>query len=214
MSHSAAFRAITLTTTPITRNSLILRIRDRDDAESWREFVSIYEPVIHKTAMRRGMQHADASELVQRVLLAVARAVDRFEPDQDRARFRTWLYRITHNEFCKQYSASRRLVASGDSKIQEQLTNIPNSPDDEMFITEYRRSVFRWAAKAVQPTVRPSTWQAFHRTGVEGESVESVAEQLGLTVGAVYVARSRVMAKLRQVAATYDAANDSEESRP
>ncbi len=202
-----------MSTAPITRNSLILRIRDRHDAESWREFVSIYEPVIYKTAIRRGMQHADANELVQRVLLAVARAVERFEPDPDRARFRTWLYRITHNEFCKQYSASRRMIGSGDSSVQEQLANLPSPSDDELFITEYRRSVYRWAAKTVQREVRPSTWEAFHRTSVEGAPIEDVAEQLGMSTGAVYVARSRVMAKLRHVAENYDPARDSEESR-
>ena len=81
-----------MTLAPTTRNSLILRLRDREDVDSWREFTAIYEPVIYRVACRRGLQHADALELVQRVLLAVARSVDRFQPDRKTAKFRTWLY--------------------------------------------------------------------------------------------------------------------------
>ncbi|MCA9217379.1 MAG: sigma-70 family RNA polymerase sigma factor, partial [Planctomycetales bacterium] len=167
-----------------------------------------YEPVIFKTAKRRGMQDADANELVQSVLFAVARAVDRFEPDTQRARFRTWLYRITHNEFCKQYAASLRNTAAGDSAVQQQLANLAEPSADEMFGSEYRRSVFRWAAKRVKPNVRPSTWEAFYRTAVENEPAEAVAESLGISVGSVYVSRSRVMAKLRIEVAKYEETHD------
>lgn len=82
---------------PKTRNSLILRLRNRDDVQSWREFVAIYQPVIFRVAKARGLQDADAHELVQRVLVAVARAVDRFQPDKNRAKFRTWLRRLSRS---------------------------------------------------------------------------------------------------------------------
>ena len=192
-----------MTTAPKTRNSLILRLRDREDADSWREFVSIYEPVIYRVAMRRGLQHADAMELVQRVLLAVARAVDRFQPDSSRAKFRTWLYRITHNEFCREYRALCKHSASGDTAVQALLDQQPDA-ETEDFGTEYRRAIFRWAADRVRPTVKPSTWHAFWMTAVEGVAVEDAAEETGLSVGAVYIARSRVMARLRKQAATYE----------
>ena len=183
---------------PKTRNSLILRLRDREDVQSWREFVAIYQPVIYRVARHRGMQDADAHELVQRVLMAVARAVDRFQPDTDRAKFRTWLYRITHNEFCKELASSRHR-GSGDSSVREMLESIPSSEDessDELSL-EYRRSVFRWAADEVRPGFKTTTWHAFWRTSVNGESTTDVAKDLGMTQGAVYVARSRVMAKLQ-----------------
>ena len=195
-----------MTAPPQTRHSLILRIRDRKDADSWREFVSIYEPVIYRVAVRRGMQHADAMELVQRVLLAVARAVDRFQPDSSRAKFRTWLYRITHNEFCKQYQTTCKHSASGDSAVHRLLDQHadPRGSRNDDFSIEYRRAIFRWAAERVKPKVKPSTWRAFWMTSVESLSPEDVANETGLTVGAVYVARSRVMSRLQQVAATYE----------
>lgn len=190
-------------TTPATRHSLILRLRDRADADSWREFVAIYEPVIYRVAVRRGMQHADAMELVQRVLLAVARAVDRFQPDAERARFRTWLHRITHNEFCKEYAATCKHAASGDSKVQAILNQHPSQENEDDFTREHRQTVFRWAAAQVKPLVKPSTWQAFWRTSVDGIPATSVAKELGLSVGAIYIARSRVMARLQKCVNTF-----------
>ena len=188
---------------PKTRNSLILRLRNREDVESWREFVAIYQPVIYRVARQRGMQDADAHELVQRVLIAVARAVDRFQPDKNRAKFRTWLYRITHNEFCKELAQSRKQAVSGDSAVREMLERLPQK-EDEDFSIEYRRSVFRWAADQVRPRVKPTTWQAFWRTSVDGEDAEQVAAELGMSVGAVYVSRSRVMARLQTAAAKFE----------
>ena len=136
-------------------------------------------------------------------LLAVARAVDRFQPDRSRARFRTWLYRITHNEFCNQLAVTRRVEGSGDTAVQSLLDQQP-SPTEDGFSVEYRRAVFRWAANRVESAVRPATWQAFWRTSVEGASIETVAEELGMTVGAVYVARSRVMSQIRREAADFE----------
>lgn len=189
---------------PKTRNSLILRLRNRDDAESWQEFVAIYEPVIYRVAQRRGMQHADALELVQRVLLAVSRAVDRFQPDSQRARFRTWLYQITHNEFCKEYKVTHRLRGSGDTQVQVLLDQLPADSGEDDFSIEYHRSVFRWAADRVKCQVKPSTWAAFWRTSVDGERVDAVAEDLGLSIGAIYIARSRVMARLQRESRTFE----------
>lgn len=188
---------------PKTRNSLILRLRDRTDADAWREFVVIYEPIIYRVAASRGMQHADAMELVQRVLFSVAKAIHRFEPDEKGAKFRTWLYRIAHNEFCKQYAACRKDHASGDSAVREFLAEVP-AHDEQDFLREYRRSVFRWAAARVRSQVKPSTWDAFWRTSVDGMSVKEVAHEIGISVGAVYIARSRVMARLQEAASSYE----------
>ena len=188
---------------PNTRNSLILRLRDRDDLESWREFTDIYEPVIYRVACRRGLQHADALELIQRVLLAVARSVDRFRPDRKTAKFRTWLYTITHNEFCKLAKSKKQILGSGDSAIYEMLMETA-APAQGDFSMEYRRAVFRWAAKQVRLDFEGRTWQAFWETSVLGRRASEVGGELHMSVGAVYIAKSRVMAKLREKVTEYD----------
>ena len=193
-----------MTSLPKTRHSLILRLRDRGNAESWREFVGIYEPVIYRLGMRRGLQDADAAELVQRVMLAVAKAVDRWEPNPERARFRTWLFRIANNEILKQIGRNR-FPGSGDSRVQALLNEHPalDHSADEL-AKEYRRSVFRWAAQRIEQQVKPRTWLAFWRTAVAGEDVPAVALELEMSPGAIYIARSRIMARLRSEVQQYE----------
>ncbi|MEM8678725.1 MAG: sigma-70 family RNA polymerase sigma factor, partial [Planctomycetota bacterium] len=83
---------------PETRASLIIRLPGGADLEAWREFTEIYEPFVYRFARRRGLQDADAREVVQEVFLGISRAVRDFEPDHERARFRTWLFRIAKNQ--------------------------------------------------------------------------------------------------------------------
>ena len=193
-----------MATHPLTRYSLILRLRDRENAVAWREFGEIYEPVIYRVAVRRGLQHADAQELVQRVMVSVARGVDRFEPNPERGRFRTWLYTITQREFLKEVQAIRRHRALGGTEVQSLLADVAAASDSAEFSLEHRRSVFRWASLRVKAQVKLDTWRAFWLTAVEQQSIEATALELEMSVGAVYVARSRVMARLQAEVATYE----------
>ena len=70
-----------MTTSSQTRLSLIARLSDREDVEAWDEFTAIYVPLLYRMARQKGLQHADAEELAQEVLVAVSRAVDRWQPD-------------------------------------------------------------------------------------------------------------------------------------
>ncbi|MDB5342764.1 MAG: rpoE 7 [Schlesneria sp.] len=186
---------------PETRASLILRLPTAADAEAWREFVSIYEPFVYRFARRGGLQDADARELVQNVLLAVARAVGRWRPDGNRCRFRTWLFRIARNQLIDLSGRVRqRALASGGTSMLAILNQHPNSDGwaDDDVILSHRQDLFRWAVARVQGTVKEATWQAFWMTAVEDRPAEEAAAELGLSVGAIYVARSRVMSRLRE----------------
>jgi len=185
---------------PPTRPSLLVRLRDPHDEPAWTEFVEIYEPVIYRLARRRGFQDADARELVQEVLVAVASAVGRWEPDPGRGKFRTWLFRIARNLSINLLASRRRQAqGTGDTDFHALLAQEP-APDGEespWFEREYKRELFERAAGQVREEFREPTWRAFWMTGVEGKAIAEAAEMLGMSVGAVYVARSRVMARLR-----------------
>jgi RNA polymerase sigma-70 factor (ECF subfamily) len=184
---------------PETRASLILRLPSAADAEAWQEFVTLYEPFIYRFARRGGLQDADASELVQNVMLAVARAVGRWKPDPARARFRTWLFRIARNQLRDALDALHRhdrfRSAPNDSTLHR--VSAPEEFTEEQIRTEARREVFRSAAERIRPAVKESTWQAFWLTAVEARDADSVARELGLSPAAVYIARSRILARLR-----------------
>ena len=186
---------------PKTRPSLLVRLRDPQDERAWTEFLEIYEPLVYRLARGKGFQHADAVELSQEVFLAVASAIDRWTPDPGRAKFRTWLFRIARNLMINLLAQKRRHAqASGDTDVKRLLEQqpAPAGEDSALFEVEYKRHTFRWAAEQVRDEFRDTTWKAFWLTSVDGEPVKQAARKLKLTPGAVYIARSRVMARLRQ----------------
>jgi RNA polymerase sigma factor (sigma-70 family) len=191
---------------PSTRSSLLVRLRDPRDERAWGEFLEIYAPLVQAVARRKGLQEADAADLAQEVFRAVAAAIDRYDPDPARGSFRAWLGRIARNLTLNALASRRRHPqGTGDTGVGQLLDALPDpapSPDDTaLFDAEYRRSLFRNAAERVRPQCRESTWLAFWRTAVEGRSPAEVAAELGLSVGAVYVHRNRVMARIRALVA-------------
>jgi RNA polymerase sigma-70 factor (ECF subfamily) len=135
--------------------------------------------------------------LAQDVLATVGRAIESFDPHADGS-FRGWLFTITRNLCVNHLARGKGPIGTGDSNVQRMLLQ---QPADEatvtLFETEHRRLRFRQAAEAMKPSFRESTWLAFWLTAVDGRPIESVAEELGMTSGAVRVARCRVLAKLR-----------------
>ncbi len=186
---------------PKTRPSLLLRMRDTQDARAWGEFVEIYEPLVYRLARRNGFQDADARELTQEVLLAVSKAINGWDADPARGSFRAWLFRVARNLMINFLAKQRRHPQGvGDTDFQRLLAQQPSpeSEDSACFDLEYRRRLFRWAAEQIRDDFQASTWKAFWRTCVEGRGIQEVAAELQLSAGAVYVARSRVMARLRK----------------
>ena len=191
---------------PDTRASLILRLPDVADVAAWDEFLAVYQPLIYRLALSRGFQHADALDVVQEVLLAVSGSVERWSPDPSRGRFRDWLFQIARNLMINFLTRRKhKSIGRGDSALQALLEQTPGNGDETaLFDREYRREVFRWAAEQVRESVRPRTWQAFWMSSIEEQPIPAVAEQLGMTTGSVYIARSRVIARLRQKAEAFE----------
>jgi RNA polymerase sigma-70 factor (ECF subfamily) len=184
---------------PKTNTQLLLRVRDASDHEAWAEFAEIYCPVIVRLAKTKGMQDADAEDLSQRVLISIAAAIDRFEPDADRARFRTWLRRVAENAILNALTRGRR-EESGDESIRSLLEREPATfgPDSDLLRIEYRREIFQLAARQIRYEFEPATWEAFWQTAVEGRDIDQVAAELGKQRGSIYAARSRVIRRLKQ----------------
>ncbi len=179
---------------PKTRASLILRLRRREDLEAWEQFSEIYEPFIFRMARSRGLQDADARDLTQDVMVRVTNSVNRWDPDQDKGSFRGWLSRITRNMVVDFLRSNSRKI-----KAAEIIEDVAECPESELFDLELRKQAFVWASEKVKGSFQESTWQAFWMTAVNNISVSETAKATGLSEGAVYIAKSRAMSKLREV---------------
>ena len=194
-----------MTESPETRLTLIVRLKDRDDQAAWGEFLEIYRPLVYRLAVAKGLQHADAEDVAQQVFESVARAVDRWQPDEGRARFRTWLTTIARHAILNALSRRAPDRASGDTAEREVLAGYAaETADSELLLAESRREIFQWAARRIREEFEPPTWDAFWLTAVEGRDVSEACDATGKTAGAVYAARSRVMKRLKQVVLEWD----------
>lgn len=179
---------------PETRPSLILRLRNPDDMLAWQEFVEVYQPLIQSLAIRRGLQRADADDVVQEVVTRVARHIGDWGSKSEYSSFRGWLATITRNQTIQFFREDRRRPATGaDSRISRKPVELQESDFD----LEHNRQLFAWAARRTQPRFQNRTWQAFWLTAVEGQPVADVAKRLETSVAQIYVSRSRVMKALR-----------------
>jgi RNA polymerase sigma-70 factor (ECF subfamily) len=183
-----------------TRVSLLLRIRDNRDAEAWGQFVEIYAPLVYGLARRHGVQDADAADLTQEVLQTVLRSAPTFVYDPARGSFRGWLLTVARNRLRKWVNDEKRHPPGcGGEEAQRALKEQP-APEEEIarWDQEYRQRLFEWAAEKVRPSFRPATWQAFWQTAVAHRDALAVAAELGMSVGAVYIAKSRVLARIKE----------------
>jgi RNA polymerase sigma-70 factor (ECF subfamily) len=185
-----------MTDIPATRASLLVRLRDAQDAAAWTEFVDLYTPLVYGYARKQGLQEADAADLCQDVLGTVAGAVGRLDYDPKRGCFRNWLFTIVRRKLSNWRRAQRsRPEGPGDANLDQW----PAAEDEGAWEAAWQRQVFAWACTQVRQTVSDVTWQAFWRTAFEGQPGQQVAADLGLTATAVYLARHRVLARLKEV---------------
>jgi RNA polymerase sigma-70 factor (ECF subfamily) len=188
---------------------LLVRIRDLKDADAWRQFHALYQPVITRFLRRRGLRDADAADLAQETLAAVARNIDRFNYDRARGRFRGWLLTIARRQVAQFHERNARpgaVAASGQSDdAHDALADIPDDDEARQWERDCEQQALEWGMRHIEAEFQPGTWRAFYATAVEQRPPQAVAQELGVTPSAVYTARSRVTARLRQVLAELDA---------
>jgi RNA polymerase sigma-70 factor (ECF subfamily) len=187
---------------PETRETLIRRLPNAADAEAWDVFVEIYEPLLFRLASSRGMQPADAEDLVQEVFTAVTRNIERWVADVDRGPFRAWLFRIASNLAINFLTRQKhRRLGSGDSQVARILADQPavSADSSHLFLNEYRRELFRWAAERVRAEVSDRQWMVYWLTSVEDWPIADVARKFAVSVGSIYIARCRITKRIREL---------------
>jgi len=175
-----------------TSETLLHLVRDTRNQVGWEQFARIYSPLLFKWVQQKGLQHHDAHDVVQKIFQVLVLRLPDFEYDRTKS-FRNWLYTVMLNvwrDHRRKYLREAHLSAELDEKIGQ---------DDLFSETHYRREVLGRAIEIIRPEYRPDTWEAFVRYGIQGEPVADVARSLGMTVGAVYTARCRVIGRLRNL---------------
>lgn len=192
-----------MSSAPSTRPSLLVRLRNVEDENAWREFVRLYTPLVFGYCRRHGLQDADAADVAQEVMRVAAGAMPDFRYDAQRGKFRGWLLQTTRYRLHKFFARQQRSPQPASaSTIERSLDQDPSTNEQARWEEDYRQRLFDWAAEKVRPEFQPATWEAFWLTAVDSVSVKEVAHQLGISVGAVYIARSRVIARLRELIET------------
>ncbi|MEM7148106.1 MAG: sigma-70 family RNA polymerase sigma factor [Verrucomicrobiota bacterium] len=185
-----------------TRQTLLIKIRDADDAVAWSDFTTLYTPIIQRFALSRGVSLSDVDDLTQEVLKSIASAIKKFEYDPEKGTFRSWLFRVVRSKLANHFNKQAKQPAQGSGRttihrLVEEDT--PSDTDVADWDLEYKKHMFSWAAEKVRPEFTDQSWAAFQQTAVEEKTPKDVAANLGITVGAVYIAKSRIIARLREV---------------
>ncbi|MDA1264611.1 MAG: sigma-70 family RNA polymerase sigma factor [Planctomycetota bacterium] len=182
-----------------TSGSLISGLR-RNDAQAWERLVDLYGPLVHSWCRRSNLSDADIADVFQEVFRTVANSLDRFRRDQQGDTFRGWLRTITRTRIVDLVRRrEREPVGAGGSSIQRRMQLVPEleAPASSVGIDPATRALLARALSAVQAAVKARTFQAFQMTAVQGRPTEDVAAELGMSVGAVRVAKCRVLQRLR-----------------
>jgi RNA polymerase sigma factor (sigma-70 family) len=191
---------------PVTQPSLLLRVRDPKDSAAWTRFVDVYTPLVFNFCRKRGLQAADAADVSQDVMRAVAGAISRFDYDREKGGFRDWLFRVTRNkltDFTRR--RPRQPAGSGETAVHELLEAQPSpEPEEDDWERQWQQRVFEYACAQVKDEFEERTWRAFWSSAVDNREVKDIAAELGMTAGAVYVAKSRVLARLRRAVEEID----------
>ena len=174
-----------------TSVSLLERLKQPDDQEAWSRFVDLYAPMIYSWARRTGLQEADAADIVQDVFSLLVQKMPEFTYDP-RKSFRAWLKTVTLNKWREKLRRAAPLtVGTGFRDLAA------DADSDAFWEVEYQQHLIARAVRVMQADFEPATWQACWAVVVEGRPAGEVATRLGLSAGAVYAARFRVLARLR-----------------
>jgi len=184
-----------------TSRSLLERVK-ADDTAAWERLVTLYAPLVYYWCRRWDLQQNDTADVFQEVFLAVATHISGFRKDRDSDTFRGWLRTITRNKVLDHFRRlGREPGGVGGTEAHLRLTDLPApvKPEEEVVAEDQaERSLFYRGLDFIRAEFEPRTWQAFWKTAVDGRSPKDVAADLEMSPGAVRVAKSRVLHRLRE----------------
>jgi len=144
------------------------------------------------------LQEGDAADVAQETMRAVAKAIGKFEYDPQRGKFRNWLLTVVQNKLNNFLAhRERQPTLAGETALQREIERDSTGVDETSWEADYYRGIFNWAVDRIRGEFQESTWQAFWQTTIDERDGKAVAASLGLNVGAIYVAKSRVIARLK-----------------
>jgi RNA polymerase sigma-70 factor (ECF subfamily) len=186
----------------LTSKSLLTRVSNGSDQEAWRRLTELYQPLIGRWVRPHVAQRADAEDVLQEVLTALVRELPRFDHNQRPGAFRAWLRTITVFRLRRYWEKRDGRTAAGSPEHREALDQLAD-PASELscrWDEEHDRHITRTLLTSIRLEFQPATWRAFQRQVQDGCPAADVAEELGLSVNAVLIAKSRVLKRLREKA--------------
>jgi RNA polymerase sigma-70 factor (ECF subfamily) len=175
-----------------TSQSLLDRLKLPAAEAAWRRFADLYAPLFYYWARRLSLQEQDAADLVQEVFAVLLQKMPAFSYDRDKS-FRGWLRTVFHNKWRERHRRAVRPAAGGSV-----LDDLPDAAGDDLSEAEFQRHLAIRAMELMQSEFQPVTWKACWEHVVGDRPAADVARELGITVNAVYLAKSRVLRRLRQ----------------
>ncbi len=177
-----------------TRATLLLRLRDRGDETAWSQFHELYAPLLYAYARQRGLTQADAEEIRDQCLLAVSQKMESFEYSRTKGSFKNWLYCIANGKVID--FLRKRREHEADTNVLRQVPD-PHPSPEELWNQHWSHQHILYCASRAKGTFSEKTYRVFEMLAFEGREVDEVCGQLNLTRNQVYIAKSRVMRRIR-----------------
>lgn len=194
-----------------TRASLLSRLKNWEDADSWQDFANTYERLVYTTAIRSGLTDAEAKDVLQEVLLSVAKRIDDFKSDPARGTFKGWLLNLTRWRITDQ--VRKRSVASagtGKHKAPDETPTVERIPDGSVDImeriweSEWKQSLLEAAVARLRRRTKPKQFQIFELYALRNWPGHKVGKELGVSLGQIYLVNHRLGKLLRQELASLE----------
>jgi RNA polymerase sigma-70 factor, ECF subfamily len=181
--------------------SLLGRVK-AGEGDAWRRLVDLYAPLLYEWCRRRQLKAEDAADVAQEVFAAVARKIEGFRRERSGDSFRGWLWTITQRKILDHFrKCGRQPEGQGGTAAQVRLNEVAEPPSVascSALSAGCGDSVERRAIQLARASVEERTWRAFELAAIEGKDPAAVANELGITVQAVYDAKYRIRRRVRQ----------------